>query len=93
MIGTLIHMELQLAKSMGYHIDELFVQHHFPLNSTNLFYDNINTFFEIKRQAQADDNVSIKKIVKLMIDSPTRKWPWGFNPSKQCSTHVITETD
>ena len=54
MVGTCTHVELQLAKIMGYRVDKVFVQRHFPQNSTTLFRDYIDTFFEIKQQAQTD---------------------------------------
>ena len=78
MIETWTHTELQLAKSMGYQMS--ICAHHLLQSTTDLFHKYIDTFFQIKKQAQSDGIVGLKELAKLMINSPTGKW--GFNPFK-----------
>ena len=63
MTGTWTHIEL--AVSVCYIIKEVYVQHHFKSTSTTLFNQYIDTFFNIKKQAQADGNVGLKKLRSL----------------------------
>jgi len=96
--GTWTHIELQKAVQMGYKITDIYEQHHFWKTSTTLFADYIKTFFDIKQDAsemvEDEDGIPRKKnpglaqLAKLMINSPTGKW--GFNPSKQKSSKIIT---
>lgn len=91
MIGTWTSCELQKAVQMGYQILDIFEQHHYPQKSNTLFKEYNDTFFEIKRIAKAEGNKGREAIAKMCINGPTGKW--GFNPSKQKQTRLVTETD
>lgn len=90
-IGTWTHIELQRAVENGYVILDVYEQHHFPNTSNKLFKDYNETFFAIKRQAKLDGNKGLESIAKMCINAPTGKW--GFNPSKQKRTELITDSD
>ena len=90
-IGTWTHIELQRAVAAGYVIDEIYEQHHFPNTSNTLFRRYNETFFTIKRQAKLGGNKGLESIAKMCINAPTGKW--GFNPSKQQRTELVTDCD
>ena len=90
-VGTWTHIELQRAVAAGYRVTEIFEQHHFPQTSNTLFRKYNETFFAIKRQAKIDGNKGLESIAKMCINAPTGKW--GFNPSKQKRTELVTDAD
>jgi hypothetical protein len=45
----------------------------------------------LKRRAKAEGNKGLEAIAKMCINAPTGKW--GYNPSKQKSTRLVTDTD
>jgi hypothetical protein len=61
MIGTWTSMELQKAVSVGYVIEEVYEQHHFPRRSNELFKEYNMTFFDIKRQAALEGKQGVGK--------------------------------
>lgn len=89
MTGTWVHYELQKAVSLGYVIDEMYEQHHFPSRSNELFKGYINTFFEMKKKASRENNPGLKNIAKLCLNSFYGKF--GFNISKQHQTKIIRD--
>lgn len=89
MTGTWVHYELQKAVSLGYVIDEIYEQHHFPNRSNQLFNGYINTFFEMKKSASMEGNTGLKNIAKLCLNSFYGKF--GFNIGKQHQTKIIRE--
>ena len=90
MQGTWVSFEVHYAVSRGYVIEEIFEQHHFPQQSNTLFAEYNKTFFDIKRKAKMEGNKGLEAIAKMCINGPTGKW--GFNPSKQKGTRLVTET-
>ena len=87
--GTWTHVELQKAVSLGYVIDEVYEQHHFPpSNRTNtLFHPYIQTFFDMKKKAEEDKNPGLKQVAKLCLNSFYGKF--GFNVENQSNTKII----
>jgi hypothetical protein len=87
--GTWTHMELKKAVSLGYVIAETFEQHHFPpeKRSNELFKDYIDTFFEMKKKAEQDNNPGMKQVAKLCLNSFHGKF--GFNVENQDATKII----
>ena len=82
-------VKLQLVVSVGCEVTEVFVQHHFEQTSNSLFKGYIETFFDIKREAAARENIGLKQVSKLMINSPTGKV--GYNPEKQRCTKILKD--
>ena len=91
MSGTWTSVEIQKAVSLGYMILDIYEVHHFQNTSNQLFSKYNETFFAIKRQAKLDGNKGLEAIAKMCINGPTGKW--GYNPAKQKSTRIVTETD
>ena len=87
--GTWTHVELQKAVSLGYTIDEVYEQHHFPPTnrSNTLFSPYIQTFFEMKKKAEQDKNPGLKQVAKLCLNSFYGKF--GFNVENQDATKII----
>ena len=87
--GTWSHMELQKAVSLGYVIDEVYEQHHFPPTnrSNTLFHPYIQTFFDMKKKAEEDKNPGLKQVAKLCLNSFYGKF--GFNIENQSNTKFI----
>jgi hypothetical protein len=67
--GTWTHVELQKAVSLGYVIDKVYEQHHFPPQnrSNELFKHYINTFFEMKKKADQENNKGLKQVAKFTL--------------------------
>lgn len=85
--GTWTHVELQKAVSLGYVINEVYEQHHFPTRSNTLFHPYIQTFFNMKKKAEEDKNPGMKQVAKLCLNSFYGKF--GFNIENQNSTRII----
>jgi DNA polymerase elongation subunit (family B) len=87
--GTWTHVELQKAVSLGYVIDKVYKQHHFPPQnrSNELFKHYINTFFEMKKKADQENNKGLKQVAKLCLNSFYGKF--GFNIMNQSHTSII----
>ena len=87
--GTWSHMELQKAVSLGYVIDEVYEQHHFPSSnrSNTLFHPYIQTFFDMKKKAEEEKNPGLKQVAKLCLNSFYGKF--GFNVENQSNTKII----
>ena len=87
--GTWSHVELQKAVSLGYVIDEVYEQHHFPPSnrSNTLFHPYIQTFFDMKKKAEEDKNPGLKQVAKLCLNSFYGKF--GFNIENQSNTKII----
>jgi hypothetical protein len=87
--GTWTHVELQKAVSLGYVIEEVYEQHHYPPSnrSNKLFEPYITTFFEMKKKAEQDKNPGMKQVAKLCLNSFYGKF--GFNVENQDSTKII----
>mmetsp|Transcript_12651 Transcript_12651/g.16301 ORF Transcript_12651/g.16301 Transcript_12651/m.16301 type:complete len:1243 (-) Transcript_12651:1394-5122(-) len=91
MVGTWTSVELQKAVRLGYHITDIYEQHHFPRSSNDLFRDYITTFFNIKKQAKDSKNTGLASVAKLCLNSMYGKF--GFNPSKQKTTKMVYDAD
>ena len=87
--GTWTHVELLKALSLGYVIDEVYEQHHFPESnrSNTLFHPYIQTFFDMKKRAEEEKNPGMKQVAKLCLNSFYGKF--GFNIENQNSTKII----
>jgi G:T-mismatch repair DNA endonuclease (very short patch repair protein) len=89
MTGTWTHVELLRAVSKGYRVVQVYEQHHFPTYRIGLFSTYINTFFEMKKMAEASGNKGLKTVAKLCLNSFYGKW--GFNPENRSKVELIRE--
>ena len=87
--GTWTHVELQTAVSLGYVVEEVYEQHHYPPSnrSNTLFSPYIQTFFDMKKKAEQDKNPGLKQVAKLCLNSFYGKF--GFNVENQDCTKII----
>jgi hypothetical protein len=83
-------VELQKAVSLGYVIEEVYEQHHYPPSNqiqSSFLSPYITTFFEMKKKAEQDKNPGMKQVAKLCLNSFYGKF--GFNVENQDSTKII----
>lgn len=87
-IGTYTSVEIKKALSLGYVIEDVFEQWHYPRSSTTVFSQYIDTFYEMKRKAKEQGNKGLALISKLCLNSLYGKF--GQSQKNMRKTIIVT---
>lgn len=85
--GTYTSIELQVAVQLGYVIERVYEQWHYPRRSEDLYKGYIDTFFEMKKQAKEEGNVGLATVAKLCLNSMYGKF--GQSQTNNKETRII----
>lgn len=68
-VGTYTSVELKQAVALGYEIKEIYEQWHYPHQSSDLFKEYVETFFELKKKAKEENNNGLATLAKICLNS------------------------